>query len=59
MKIAAVQMDFTLGDVGDNVDRMTGRLSQTVANGAELTIFPECAATGYCFSSLDEALPLA
>lgn len=59
MRIAAVQMDFKLGDVAGNVDRMIEKLRDARASGAWITIFPECAVTGYCFSSLDEAKPFA
>ncbi len=59
MRIAAVQMDVTLADVTGNLAKMIGRLRETRAAGAELTIFPECALTGYCFSSIDEARPFA
>lgn len=54
MKIAAVQMDVTLGDVAKNVSRMQDFLREAAQAGAKLTIFPECAATGYCFTSLEE-----
>ena len=57
MRIAAVQMDVTLADVPGNLARMIAKTRQTHAAGAELTIFPECALTGYCFHSRDEALP--
>jgi predicted amidohydrolase len=59
MKIAGVQMDVTIGEVDQNVQTMVDRLRETRAAGAELTIFPECAATGYCFESLDEARPFS
>ncbi len=55
MKIAGVQMDVTLGDVKGNVERMIGFLAQTTGAGATLTIFPECAVTGYCYESLGDA----
>lgn len=55
MRIAGVQMDVALGDVEANVDRMLGFLSQTTREGAHLTIFPECAVTGYCFDTLEDA----
>lgn len=54
MKIAAVQMDVRLADIPHNVGRMQEFMRQTTAGGAKLTIFPECAATGYCFTSLAE-----
>ncbi len=59
MKIAGVQMDITLRDNAVNVSRMVDHLRVTAAEGAELTIFPECAVPGYCFASLEEALPYA
>ncbi len=59
MKIAGVQMDIRLGDVEGNLNRMREKLAETRANGAELTVFPECAATGYCFDNLEETRPHA
>ena len=59
MKIAGVQMDIAICDVTRNVAHMTDRLRETAAAGTRLTVFPECAVTGYCFASLDEALPVA
>lgn len=58
MKIALVQMDVALGRVDQNLATMLSRLEESRAQGAELTLFPECALTGYCFDSLAEALPL-
>lgn len=55
LKIAGVQMDVTLGDTTSNLERITQSLEVTAAAGASLTVFPECAATGYCFDSLEEA----
>jgi len=48
-----------LGDVAGNVKRVQDFIRQTRAAGAELTIFPECALTGYCFENLAEALTVA
>jgi predicted amidohydrolase len=59
MKIAGVQMDVSLGQIDANVEKMGSFLRQTAAAGAQLTVFPECAATGYCFESLAEARPFA
>ncbi len=55
MKIAGVQMDVALGKVDANVEKMGVLLKETADADAGLTIFPECAATGYCFHSLEEA----
>ena len=59
MKIAGFQMDVAIGEVQTNVDRIISVLEETTRAGAALTIFPECAATGYCFSSPDEAREFA
>jgi 5-aminopentanamidase len=59
MKISGVQMDIRLGDVEMNLRRMLDFHRETRAQGAVLTVFPECALTGYCFESRDEALPFA
>lgn len=57
MRIAGVQMDVQIADVATNMRRMQDRLREAVRHGAELVVFPECALTGYCFDSRDEALP--
>ena len=57
VRAAAVQMDITLGDVDGNLRRVLGRLEEAASNGARLVVFPEAALSGYCFSSLHEALP--
>jgi 5-aminopentanamidase len=54
-KIAAVQMDCKLADPSRNLQVMLEHLRATARQGARLTIFPECALTGYCFESKDEA----
>lgn len=59
MRIAGVQMDIQLADVSGNLDRMIAKMRETHAGGAKLTIFPECALTGYCFGSIEEARPYA
>lgn len=57
MKIAGVQMDVSLGQTESNLERMLESIRITRAEGAELTVFPECALTGYCFENYEEALP--
>ena len=54
MKIAGVQIDVSLGDIEANVAKLTAHLRESHSAGAQLTVFPECAATGYCFDNLDE-----
>ena len=57
MKIAGVQMDIKMMEPETNLANMEKAMRETTSQGAELTIFPECAVTGYCFGSLDEAMP--
>src|SRR5438093_1986142 len=57
MRVAGVQMDVTLGQPDANLQAMLATLKETAAAGATLTVFPECALTGYCFDSVAEALP--
>lgn len=59
MKIAGVQMNVSLMDKEQNLIRIIEKMKETSAAGANLTIFPECALTGYCFASLEEAIPFA
>ncbi|MCA9034779.1 MAG: carbon-nitrogen hydrolase family protein [Planctomycetaceae bacterium] len=59
MKIACVQVDVEFGDVAANLSQLESLLRNEVEAGTELTIFPECFSTGYCFDSLDEARGLA
>jgi 5-aminopentanamidase len=57
MKIAVVQMDLQLADKARNIEAILDRLDAAAHNGAKVVIFPECAVTGYCFDSLEEAMP--
>lgn len=57
--VAGVQMDVAIGEHGQNRDRMEHYLRQAAGQGAKLIVFPECALSGYCFESLDEARPHA
>lgn len=55
LKIAGVQMDVALGEPAKNMGAMIARLEDASGSGSALTVFPECALTGYCFASVDEA----
>jgi 5-aminopentanamidase len=59
LRIAGVQMDVRFADKPSNVAASIKRLQSAVELGAELVVFPECALTGYCFESLDEAMTVA
>lgn len=56
MIIAAVQCDFQIGNVSANVQAVLHRLEVAAGNDARLVVFPECALSGYCFDSREEAL---
>src|SRR5438046_2771500 len=58
-KIAGAQIDCRLADPARNLALIRTRLRDAAARGARLVVFPECARTGYCFDSRDEALPFA
>lgn len=55
MKIAGVQMDVELGKPDSNLANMIEKMRETTSRGAVLTVFPECALTGYCFDSHEAA----
>ena len=58
-KIAGVQMDIELEATEANLDRMAEHLEATASDGAYLTVFPECALTGYCYDDLETAKNVA
>ena len=57
--IAGVQMDPKIMKKEENLERCIELIRTTAKEGAKLIVFPECALTGYCYSSLEEALPYA
>lgn len=59
IRIAGVQMDVAFGQPDENLATMSEKMEEAAAGGAQLIVFPECAVTGYCFDSLEEARPLA
>ena len=58
LKIAAVQMEPKILEKDRNLTRCLELIQVTAREGAQLIVFPECALTGYVFTSLEEALPL-
>jgi predicted amidohydrolase len=52
-------MDINILEKELNLRRILEELARARRAGAELIIFPECALTGYCFTNLDEARPMA
>src|SRR5712692_3272365 len=59
MKVAAVQMDVKILERDRNLEKILERFGQAARAGAKIVVFPECALTGYCFTSLQEAARVA
>ena len=59
MKVAAVQMDVKILEKDHNLHRVLENLAAAARAGSKVVVFPECALTGYCFTSREEAWPLA
>ncbi len=56
VKIAAVQMNPKITKNRENLEKILLETRTAAKNGADLIIFPECALTGYLFSSREEAI---
>lgn len=59
VRVAACQIDPKIGEVDRNLERIERSLVKAAQSGVALAVFPEAAVTGYAFSSLEEALPVA
>jgi len=59
VKVAGVQMNPRILEKERNLERCLDSLRIAARSGTKLVVFPECALTGYCFSSRDEALSIA
>ncbi len=59
MLVAAVQMDVRIQETQRNLDEIMARMEEAARLGAKVVIFPECALSGYCYTSRQEALPSA
>ena len=59
MRVAAVQLDITIGKTQQNLERILSRMNEAAQNKADLVIFPECSLQGYCFRDREEALAVA
>ncbi len=59
VRVAACQIDPTIGEVEANLDRISRAVAEAAEGGARLAVLPEAAITGYAFASLDEARPVA
>jgi predicted amidohydrolase len=58
-RIACIQMDCQLANPEANRSRIVEHIHAAARSSVELAIFPECAVTGYCFESLEEAAEFA
>lgn len=59
LNIAGIQIKPEIGNKEANLHRCLKIIQKVAERGARLIVFPECVLTGYCFSSLQEAIPLA
>ena len=59
VKVAGVQMEPKILEKERNLQKCLEMMELTAEEGAQLIVFPECALSGYMFSSLEEALPVA
>ena len=57
VKIAAVQMNPTIMNIDNNLGKILDMSEIAADNMADLIVFPECALSGYVYSSRDEAIP--
>ncbi|MFN4180250.1 MAG: carbon-nitrogen hydrolase family protein [Armatimonadota bacterium] len=57
--VAAVQMTPKLAAVKENLETVLSWAEKAANQGANLIVFPECALTGYCFESRQEAMAVA
>lgn len=57
--VAGIQMDPEIREKEENLERSFEMARAAAERGAQLLVFPECSLTGYCYSSLDEALTVA
>jgi len=58
VKVAGIQMEPMLLNKERNLIKCLEWIQRAAREGARLIVFPECALTGYMFSSLAEALPV-
>ncbi|MCS7263537.1 MAG: carbon-nitrogen hydrolase family protein [Armatimonadetes bacterium] len=57
--VASVQMEPKFAAVNENLEKVLSWAEEAVRQGAQLIVFPECALTGYCFESRQEAMVVA
>jgi predicted amidohydrolase len=55
-RVHGIQMEPKLGRLGENLERILQGLGKAADAGARLVVFPECALSGYGFSSKEEGV---
>ncbi len=55
VETAAIQMKPKILEKEENLERCLDSIRVAAKHGARLIVFPECALTGYCFTSREEA----
>ena len=58
VKVAGIQMDPKIGKKELNTENIINHIKKSALEKANLIVLPECALTGYCFNSLEEAMPV-
>ena len=59
VKIAGAQIKPLILDVNSNLNKCLEFTKEATSQGTKLVILPDAALTGYCYSSLEEAIPVA
>jgi len=59
VRVAGIQSNPKILEKEKNLEKCLESIKVASGEGAELLVFPECSLTGYCFSSLKEALKVA
>ena len=57
--VACAQTDPKILEKAGNLDTILRLIDEASGKGADIIVFPECALTGYCFSTLEEARSVA
>jgi len=55
VRVASVQMDVEFNNPSANIARIVEHVHNLAKRSVKLAVFPECALTGYCVSTLEEA----
>jgi len=59
VKVAGVQMNPKILEKEKNLTKCLEWMDVAAKSNAKIVVFPECALTGYCFSSLEESFSIA